>query len=92
MNDIKGYLKESRAKEIDSNLNNLISALNDEGFSVNFGTIGTRTTYALLQNESTDKEFVGYTFLRDMRFYQEDVGKLKALQQAIARKEIAENK
>lgn len=91
MADIKNYLRESREKEVETLTDNIINNLKKEGLSVEFGKIGIRTTYALIHNEDNSIEIVGYTFLKDMRFYKENVGKLKALQQALARKKIADN-
>lgn len=86
--DIKTHLRESRKQEIDETLEKCIQELSNEGFNVDFGKIGIRTTYALIYDESHDTEIVGYTFIKDMKFYRENVGKLKALQQAIARKDM----
>lgn len=91
MADIKNYLRESREKEVETLIDNIINDLKKEGLSVEFGKIGIRTTYALIHNEDNSIEIVGYTFLKDMRFYKENVGKMKALQQALARKKIADN-
>lgn len=91
MADIKSYLRESREKEVETLTDNIINNLKKEGLSVEFGKIGIRTTYALIHNEDNSIEIVGYTFLKDMRFYKENVGKMKALQQALARKKIADN-
>lgn len=85
---IKNYLRESRSQEVNTSLDNLIEALANEGLQVEFGKIGTHTTYALVYNEDHSVEIVGYTFLKDLSFYKENVGKLKALQQAVARKEL----
>lgn len=90
MSEIKKVLQESRNQECDSQLYALIESLREEGLDVEFGKIGIRTTYALLHNEDSSIEIVGYTFLKDMKYYKENVGKLKALQQAIARKKISE--
>lgn len=92
MSDIKSYVRESRTQEVDASLNALISELESEGFHVLFGTIGQRTTYALIHDEDHHTELVGYTFVKDIKYYKENVGKLKALQQAIARKKISEEK
>lgn len=91
MADIKNYLRESRNKEVDTLTDKIIDDLKKEGMSVEFGKIGIRTTYALIHNEDNSVEFVGYTFLKDMKFYKENVGRLKALQQALARKKLADN-
>lgn len=90
MPNIKTHLRASRDNEINSMLENSIESLKEEGLSVEFGKIGLRTTYALIYNESHEKEIVGYTFIRDIARYRENIGQLKALQQALARKEIAE--
>ena len=89
MQDLKGYIRESRDQEVDNNLENIINNLKAEGLSVEFGNIGVRTTYALIHDENHDVEIVGYTFLKDMKFYKKNVGKLRALQQAMARKTMA---
>lgn len=88
--DIQSYIRESRNQEVDKVLENTIKSLEEEGLSVEFGKIGNRTNYALIHDESHDIEIVGYTFLKDMRFYKENVGKLKALQQALARREVTD--
>lgn len=90
MSEIKKVLQESRNQECDSQLSALIESLREEGLEVEFGKIGVRTTYALLHNEDNSVEIVGYTFIKDMKYYKENTGKLKALQQALARKKIAE--
>lgn len=92
MADIKNYIRESRNQEVDTLLDSAIQELQEEGLSVEFGKIGVRTTYALIYDENHDVEVVGYTFLKDMKYYKENVGKLKALQQALARKTLAEEK
>lgn len=89
MPDIKNYLRDSRKQEVDSTLENTIAELAAEGLIVEFGHIGQRTTYALVYNEDHSVEIVGYTFIKDMKYYRENVGQLKALQQAIARKNTA---
>lgn len=91
MNDIKKYIRESRSQEVSALLESLIEDLQAEGYTVEFGRIGERTNYALLYTEGHKKEIVGYTFIQNMEYYRENVGKLKALQQAIARKEMAKN-
>lgn len=91
MKDIKTIVRESKAKETTDLLDTLLNTLASEGLTVEFGKIGVRTTYALIHNEDNSIETVGYTFLRDMKYFNETVGKLKALQQAIARREVTEN-
>lgn len=90
MPEIKKVIQESRNQECNDQLNSLVDSLKSEGFNVEFGNIGKRTTYALLSTEDGSKEIVGYTFVRNLDYYKENVGKLKALQQAIARKKISE--
>lgn len=90
MSSIKNMIKESRSKEVDNTLSEKVSELEKEGLIVEFGKIGTRTTYALIHDESYEREIVGYTFLKDLTYYRENIGKLKALQQALIRKEIAD--
>lgn len=85
--NIKEYIRESRSQEVDTQLEKTINHLEEEGYKIEFGKIGIHTTYALLSKED-GTEVVGYTFLKDMKYYRENVGKLKALQQAIARKNI----
>ena len=86
--DIKTHLRESRKQETDESLEKYIQDLKREGLNVEFGKIGVRTTYALIYDDNHDTEIVGYTFIKDMKFYRENVGKLKALQQAMARKDM----
>lgn len=88
MNDIKKRLNSNRDQEVQSSISQLTTQLNSEGYTVEFGNIGIRTTYALIYTKDHEEEIVGYTFVKDMRYYKENVGKLKALQQAIARKDI----
>lgn len=88
---IKTFIKESRDQEIETTINNTIEDLAQEGLSVEFGKIGNRTTYALIHDESHDIEILGYTFIKDMKYYKENLGKLKALQQAMARKELTDS-
>lgn len=87
--DIKECVRENRKLEVDTQINNILKSLREEGLSVEFGKIGIRTTYALIHDTDNSIEIVGYTFLKDMKFYQENVGRLKALQQALARKELS---
>lgn len=89
MKEIMNHVRESKNQETMSTLRDIISQLNYEGYAVEFGTIGSRTTYALLTNPEKDVEIVGYTFIKNMKYYNEATGKLKALQQAVARKELA---
>lgn len=90
MADIRTEVTNSKTMEVDNILADKIQEIHDMGYSVEFGKIGTHTTYALLVHQETGEEIVGYTFLRDMKYYRENVGKLKAVQQAIARKRVAD--
>ena len=81
---IRETLRQSREKEVLENLESLTKSMESEGFSVTFGEIGQRTTYALMTRG--DEEVVGYTFIRDLHYKNPTIGKLKALNQAIARK------
>lgn len=92
MADIRTEVKNSKSMEVDNILSDKIQEVDDLGYNVEFGKIGTHTSYALLIHRETGEEIVGYTFLRDMRYYRENVGKLKALQQAIARKKVADSR
>lgn len=90
-NSIKNYIKATRDQEVDSMLEATINSLAEEGLSVEFGKIGQHTTYAMIYNEDHTTELVGYTFVKNLKFYKENVGKYRALQQAMARKELAES-
>ena len=86
--NVREFVRSTRNLEVETLLENTIRDLKEEGYSVEFGKIGTHTTYALIYREDVDDEVVGYTYVRDMKFYKENVGKLRALQQAIARKNV----
>lgn len=88
MSEIRDYIRESKANETNRSLEETIKDLSNEGFTVEFGRIGEKTTYALVYNEDHSTEYVGYTFIRNLKYYNENTGKLKALQQALARKEL----
>lgn len=85
-------INESRSKETDAQVELLINMLKEEGLTVEFGNIGTRSTWALIHNEDYSVELVGYSFVKDLKYYRQNVGHLKALQQALARKQISDNK
>lgn len=89
MKDIKSYMRESRNQEVDTMMENILAEIRSEGLKVEFGKIGIRTTYAMIYDENHDTEIVGYTFVKDIKFYKENVGMLKALQQAMARKRLS---
>ena len=84
--EIRSKLKERRDTELKEQLANLLKSVEDEGYTVTFGEIGQRTTYALLSRG--DEEVLGYTFIKDLNYKSELVGKCKALQQAIVRKSL----
>lgn len=86
--EIRTKLKERRESEINEQLAHLMEEVVSEGYSVTFGEIGQRTTYALLSKG--DEEIVGYTFIKALEYKNPIVGKYKALQQALARKSILE--
>lgn len=92
MQGIKDVVKSSREKETTESILKLISDLNDKGLKVKFGKIGNRTTYALVYDETHTIEYVGYTYLKDLKYYNENTGRLRALQQAIARMNTIEGK
>lgn len=92
MQDIKTFIKDSRSQEIDEALNSALRSIAAEGLMVEFGAIGEHTTYAMIYDVDHETEIVGYTYIQNLKYYKENVGKLKALQQAIARKETARNR
>lgn len=92
MSVISNHIKNSRSQEIQATIDSILDTLHSEGFEVEIGNIGARTTYALIHTEDHSIEYLGYTFIKDMKYFNPTTGKLKALQQAIARKEIAESK
>lgn len=86
---VRNAVKESKGKMYNELLDEHVEEVRAQGYEVEFGKIGLRTTYAMIYTEDHDIEFVGYTFIKNMTYYNEVTGKLKALQQAIARKDIA---
>ena len=92
MNNARTYVKKNREGELKETFDKKVHDLIEKGYLVEFGKIGTRTTYALLTNQEYDKEIVGYTYIKNKQYMNELVGKLKALDQAIARKEILETR
>jgi len=92
MSNIRTEVKNYKTTEVDTLLENQLTEVNNMGYNVEFGNIGAHTTYALLTHKETGEEIVGYTFIREMKYYRQNVGKLKALQQAIARKKVAESR
>lgn len=88
MGDIRSTVKRNRNQETTEAINKIIDDLTNEGYEVEFGSIGKRTTYAMIYRG--DEEIVGYTFIKNLAYKNELVGRLKALQQAIARKTLQE--
>ena len=87
MSDIRDKVRKNRDTEVQTQINEIINNLANEGLSVEFGTIGKKTTYAMIYSDNHDVEYVGYTFIKNVKYYNENTGKLRALNQAIARKE-----
>lgn len=87
MEPIRNIIRKTREEEVKSKIEDLERNLSVEGYLVEFGKIGKKTTYALIYNEDHSIEYVGYTFIKNLGYYNENTGKLKALQQAIARME-----
>lgn len=86
------YLRETKTQETNTLLEDNIAEVHAQGFEIEFGHIGQKTTYAMIYNEDHSIEIVGYTFIKDTRFYIENVGKLRALQQARARQRAEASK
>lgn len=84
--EIRSKLKERRDTEMREQLAKAIATVEAEGYTVTFGEIGQKTTYAMLARG--EEEIVGYTFIKDLNFKNELVGKYKALQQAMTRKSL----
>lgn len=84
-------IRERSEKDTINRISELSKEMSDKGYSIQFGSIGKKTTYCLLTKDP-DEEIVGYTFIKDSRYLNVNVGKLKALQQAIARKELLEER
>lgn len=87
MSDIRSKVRKNRNEEVQMQITEIINNLQSEGLEVEFGTIGTKTTYALIYNHDHTIEYVGYTFIKNMKYFNENTGKLRALNQAIARRE-----
>lgn len=89
----RDYVREKSDQAVTKRFEELVTELNKEGYEVSFGSVGKKTTYCLIaKNDDTETEFVGFTFIRNLKYMNEKVGKLKALQQALARKEMSETK
>lgn len=87
MSEIREKVRKNRSDEVLSNIESIVKELNEEGFQVEFGFIGKKTTYAMIYSEDHEVEFTGYTFIKNMKYFNENTGKLRALNQALARKE-----
>lgn len=62
-----------------------VNQLVNDGYQVEFGTIGLRTTYCFIHKD--DIEIVGYTYIRgDLSKRRYVLGQYKSLMQAINRK------
>lgn len=86
----RDYTRERNERDTLQRIEDLSKSMTDLGYDIEFGHIGKKTTYCMLTKG--DEEIVGYTFIRNTRYSNENVGKLKSLQQAIARKEILDQK
>ena len=79
--------REQRSRELQDSLDKMLAHLSDEGYTVSFGSIGLRTTWALLTKGSV--EIVGYTYIRgDLSLKSELIGKYRSLTQALSRKSL----
>lgn len=84
-------IRERSEKDTINKISELSKEMTDQGYSIQFGNIGKKTTYCLLTKDP-DEEIVGYTFVKDSKYLNVNVGKLKSLQQAIARKDLLEER
>jgi len=89
--NVREVVRQQRLAEIENNLNSKIEQLKSEGYDVQFGTIGNRTTYAMIYRG--DEEIVGYTYIQgSLENKSELIGRSKALTQALARKDMVISK
>lgn len=86
--EIRAKLKERRDADLNEQLNTAIDSIMNEGYEVQFGEIGKKTTYVLLTKD--EEEIVGYTFIKNLSYKNETIGRYKALQQALTRKSMLE--
>lgn len=84
------FTRERNEKDTLDRIAALSKDMTDLGYELTFGHIGKKTTYCMMVKG--DEEIVGYTFIRNLKYLNENVGMLKALQQAIARKEVLDQK
>ena len=83
-NNMRDAVREESKRDLNLVLEEKLNLLKSEGYDVEFGQVGKRTTYAMIFNG--DEEYVGWSYLRKLEYFKEVVGKLKALQQASVRK------
>lgn len=88
---MRDTIREQRTRDTENQLRELTERIESEGYAIEYGNIGMKTTYCLL-SKADGEEVVGYTFIRDINYKNELVGKLKSLQQAVTRKELLEEK
>jgi hypothetical protein len=87
---ISDYVREKSDQAVTKRLEELSADVEKDGYQITYGNVGKKTTYCLISKD--DNEFVGFTFIRNIHYMNKKVGMLKALQQALARKEITESK
>lgn len=90
--NIREIIRENRSEEVKKSISDILQSLESEGFLVEFGSIGKKTTYAMIYTEDHEIEYTGYTFIRNLKRYDENTGKLKALEQALARRKSLEER
>lgn len=88
---IKNAVREESKQDLEQILSEKVQSLNNEGYSVSFGRVGSRTTYALIVAEP-EEEYVGWSYVKNIEYYKPIVGQLKALQQAVARMKSIKSK
>lgn len=72
-------------KELSVIVADKVNQLRADGYQVEFGTIGVRTTYCFIHKD--DIEIVGYTYIRgDLSKKRYVLGQYKSLMQAVNRK------
>lgn len=87
---MRSSIKQKREQEVLDSLAKLTAEVEAEGYAIEYGVLGTKTTYCLLTKD--DDEVVGYTFVKNVKMKNENVGKLRSLQQAITRKQVLEER
>jgi len=91
MGDIVNEVRKHRINMIVKLLETEIEGLKKQGYEVEFGKIGQKSTYALIKNKEGE-EYVGYTYVANLNNSDPDYGNYKALLQATARKSFEEDK